>query len=141
MTLTLAAIEAARDTGGMTNHDPAPRPKRRTFTPAYKLAILDEYDTATEPGAKGAILRREKLYSSHLVEWRKARDRGALDALKPPRRGPSAQDRELEQLRKANARLGADLAKTRLALEITGKAHALLELMAESADTERKSTR
>ncbi len=40
--------------------------------------ILAEYDALTEPGAKGALLRREGLYSSHLIEWRRARDAGAL---------------------------------------------------------------
>src|SRR2546430_377170 len=56
------------------------RAKRRTFTAKYKLEILAEYDTAAE-GEKGALLRREGLYSSHIVEWRKARDAGALAGL------------------------------------------------------------
>jgi hypothetical protein len=57
------------------------RAKRRRFSAGYKLAILDELDQASEPGAKGAILRREGLYTSHIVEWRRARDAGALEAL------------------------------------------------------------
>src|SRR4029434_5797433 len=57
------------------------RAKRRRFAASYKLAILEELDRATEPGAKGAILRREGLYNSHIVEWRRARDAGALEAL------------------------------------------------------------
>ncbi|MFC7585797.1 hypothetical protein ACFQYP_20160 [Nonomuraea antimicrobica] len=52
------------------------RPKRRSFTPEYKLAMVEAYDAATEPGAKGALLRREGLYHSHIIEWRKARDAG-----------------------------------------------------------------
>src|SRR4051812_50224765 len=55
----------------------AQRPKRRTFTAEYKLAMIAEYDAATEPGAKGALLRREGLYSSHIIEWRRARGAGA----------------------------------------------------------------
>ena len=48
-------------------------PKRRVFTAEYKARILAEYDAA-EHGQRGAILRREGLYSSHLIEWRRARD-------------------------------------------------------------------
>ena len=57
--------------------DPAPRPTRRTFSPEYKLAMVAEYENAAN-GEKGAILRREGLYSSHIVEWTRARDAGAL---------------------------------------------------------------
>jgi transposase-like protein len=64
------------DTAG----DPAPRPSRRSFTPEYKLAIVTEYENASH-GEKGAILRREGLYSSHVIEWTKARDAGATDRL------------------------------------------------------------
>ena len=54
------------------------RPKRRTFTAAYKLAMIEKYDMATEPGAKGALLRGEGLYDSHISYWRKARDSGSI---------------------------------------------------------------
>ena len=70
------------DDAGTERPDPEvpERAKRRTFTAKYKLAILTEYDAAPE-GGKGALLRREGLYSSHIVEWRKARDAGALAQL------------------------------------------------------------
>src|SRR5665811_531931 len=55
----------------------AERPTRRRFTAAYKVAILDELDRATTPGSKGAILRREGLYSSHVTDWRRLRRSGA----------------------------------------------------------------
>ena len=86
------------------------------------------------------MLHREGLYTSHISEWRRARDAGARDGLAPkakPRR--SAEQVELKKLRRRNERLEAELAKTRLALEITGKAHALLELLSESADSDPKS--
>jgi len=89
---------------------------------------------------RGALLRREGLYSSHLAEWRKVRDAGGHGALAPkakPRR--SAEQVELEKVRRRNERLEAELARTKLALEITGKAHALLELLSESADSDPKS--
>ncbi len=63
------------------------RPTRRRFSAAYKVAILDAYEAATEPGAKGALLRREGLYSSHLSEWRRLRALGGLEAFGRPR-GP-----------------------------------------------------
>jgi transposase len=120
--------------------DPAARPLRRTFTADQKLAILAEYDEATEPGAKGALLRREAIYTSHISEWRRARDAGSLEALGgKPRRQKSADRREADRLRTQNERLEAELRKTRIALDIVGKAHALLEMLSESADIEEQS--
>ena len=119
------------------------QPKRRTFSAEYKLAMVAEYDAATEPGAKGALLRREGLYSSHIIEWRRARDAGALSGLESAPRKPvrGDADREAERLRADNERLRAELAKTKAALDVVGKAHALLDLISESADTDPRSTR
>src|SRR5512142_3524924 len=91
MSLAAADVGGAHDGPVGSSSDPrADRPRRRVFTPEYKLAILAEYDQLTEPGEIGALLRREGLYSSHLVEWRRARDSGALAGLAPKRRGPPA---------------------------------------------------
>jgi transposase len=120
-------------------HDPAAKPRRRTFTAEKKLALLAEYDAADRDG-KGALLRREAIYTSHISEWRKARDRGSLHA-PATRKRKSAEQVELERLRKRTERLEAELAKTKLALDITGKAHALLELLSESADEDTKRSR
>jgi transposase len=116
------------------------QPRRRSFTAKYKLDILTEYDTA-DSNARGALLRREGLYSSHLSEWRKARDSGALAGLTPAPRAntTSAQDKENAKLNARAERSERELAKTKAALEIMGKAHALLELLSESADTEPRS--
>ncbi len=65
----------------------AAKPRRRTYTAEYKRRILKEADACTTPGAVGALLRREGLYSSHLVVWRRARGRGELAALAPRKRG------------------------------------------------------
>jgi transposase len=118
------------------------RPQRRTFTPEYKLAILADYDRLSGVGEKGAFLRREGLYSSHIVEWRRAREAGMLQ-----RSGSAAltkatstgADAALAKANRRAERAEAELAKTRMALEIMGKAHALLELLAESADSDPKS--
>jgi transposase len=114
------------------------RPRRRSFSAEYKAAILAEYDSLTEPGAKGALLRREGLYSSHLIEWRRARDAGARAALadKPRKPTRSPAEVEAERLRRDNERLRAELAKSKAALEVVGKAHALLELLSESAESD-----
>jgi transposase len=125
--------------------DPAPRPSRRVFSPEYKLAIVTEYENAPN-GEKGAILRREGLYSSHVIEWTRARDAGALtngpaDPATPSKRPrKTAEQVELEKLRRRNAKLEADLTKTRLALDIMGKAHALLEELSESAENDEPPT-
>jgi transposase-like protein len=65
----------------------AAKPRRRTYTAEYKRRILREADACTTPGAVGALLRREGLYSSHLVVWRRARARGELAALTARKRG------------------------------------------------------
>src|SRR5207247_4109487 len=65
----------------------AAKPQRRSFTAEYKRRILKEADACATPGAVGALLRREGLYSSHLVVWRRARGRGELAALAPKKRG------------------------------------------------------
>ena len=62
---------------------------RRRFTAEYKRQILREADACTEPGAIGALLRREGLYSSHLTTWRAQRARGELAGLTPKKRGPA----------------------------------------------------
>src|SRR6266568_1670760 len=121
------------------------RPKRRTFTAAYKLAMIEKYDAATEPGAKGALLRGEGLYDSHISYWRKARDSGTLKSPSAApgavpavaHKGRPAAEAENERLRKAEVKLG----QTRAALDIMGKAFALLEMLSESADSPPPSAR
>jgi transposase-like protein len=135
--MTPAALTARAHDGDVPDDDPAAKPTRRRFSAAYKLAILDEYEQTTDPGAKGALLRREGLYSSHIVEWRRAREVGALGDERPlPRRSKRSADRaEIERLKKKNERLESQLAKHRQALEIQGKAsEALSRLLAEATE-------
>jgi transposase len=136
MTMTLA--DRPVDDGVVSPR--AERPKRRTFSADYKSKILAEYDAA-EAGEKGALLRREGLYSSHVVEWRRARDAGALHGLSAQPRSPARSSEQVENdaLRRENERLARELAKTRAALDVVGKAHALLELLSESAEPEKRS--
>ena len=88
----------------------AAKPQRRSFTAEYKRRILKEADACTTPGAVGALLRREGLYSSHLVEWRRARARGELAALTPKKRGRKPtpvdpRDRKLAELERQLAQM------------------------------------
>jgi transposase len=102
-----------------------PKPTRRTFSAEFKRALLAEIDACTQPGAIGAVLRREGLFSSHLVEWRAARARGALEALAPKKRGPApapapdARAREIEELKRklAKATLRAERAEALIAIQ------------------------
>jgi len=135
MTTTNSAQAVSRDQDGdvQGNNDPAARPTRRTFSTEEKLALLSAYE-ACDPGKKGEFARREGIYSSQLTEWRRARDAGTLAAREP---GASRRDRrEFDKLEKRNKKLEAELERTRLALDIVGKAHALLEKLSESADNE-----
>ncbi len=129
---------AITDPGSMTDPDPQvpERAARRRYTARYKLAILAEYDTLEREG-KGALLRREGLYTSLLSEWRKQRDKGALDALaQPPGRPPvDPVERENARLRRQVERLQADLGKARAVIEVQGKLSSLLEQLATDSQS------
>ena len=139
MTLTTLTMTRAHDEA-IGGDDPIlpERPRRRSFTADYKLAILDEYDACVGDGDKGAVLRREGLYSSHIVEWRRARDVGALAGLAPKPRPPKTtpQQVELTRARRRAERAEAELAKARLVIEIQGKASALLEQLLTESDVD-----
>ena len=93
-------------------------------------------------GRRVRCLRREGLYSSHIVEWRRARDSGALAGLARTRGRPAAdpRDAQIARLNKEKARLEQELAKARFVVDVQAKLHALLETISESADTDPKST-
>lgn len=112
------------------------RRPRRGFTADYKLAILAEYDRCSEHGEKGALMRREGLYSSLITDWRRQHREGSLVATpgrsEGGRGGPSRS--ELERLRQDNERLRTKLAKAQAVIEVQGKVHALLEEISRSAE-------
>ena len=117
------------------------RARRRSFTAQYKQEILAAYEAAPD-GEKGAILRREGLYSSLITEWRRARDAGALAGLKQPRGRPAAdpRDAQIARLTREKAKLEQELATSRFVVEVQAKLGALLEKLSESADTEQGPT-
>jgi transposase-like protein len=146
---TLARAAGMEDPGRVADDatrrpDPevSERARRRTFTAKYKLEVLAAYDAAPD-GEKGAVLRREGLYSSHITAWRKARDAGALAGLAAPR-GRKRRDAASEQIARLQAekrRLEQELAKTRAVVDVQAKLHALLETFSGSAGIEPRSTR
>ena len=145
--MTVTALDRAMvtgDAGQVTDREPGRpdpevpgRARRRTFTAQYKQEILAAYDAAPG-GEKGAILRREGLYSSLITGWRRARDAGALAGLKQPRGRPAADPRDarIARLTREKAKLEQELATSRFVVEVQAELGALLERLSESADSE-----
>lgn len=110
--------------------DPEVRPKakRRQFTAEYKKRILDEADACTTPTQRGALVRREGLYSSHLNSWRRQRDQGILDGLAPKRRGVKPDPLALEnaELHREIEQLRAQLQRAETIIEVQKKVSQLL---------------
>ncbi len=153
--MTLADQATSREQGEVSSGGPErpdgsggpARPKRRGFTAAYKARILAAYDELPDGSSeRGALLRRERLYHSHLEHWRAQQEKGTL----PATTGKSVRDperQELSQLRAENKKLKARnerltdrLGRAQTALNIAGKAFALLQDISSSADIEENRT-
>jgi transposase-like protein len=135
----LMAGDAGRVTGKRQERpDPEvpERARRRSFTAQYKLDVVAEYDAAAT-GEKGAVLRREGLYSSHVIEWRRARDAGTLAGPPRPRGRPAAdpRDAQIARLQKEKAKLEQELATARFVVDVQAKLQVLLETISKSTDT------
>ena len=110
------------------------RPKRRLFTAEYKLKILAEADACLGTRQVAAMLRREGLYHSALLDWRRARAAGALSALGPIKPGPKGKEvnpleAENKQLQKEKRSLERRLKRAELLLEIQKKVSELMGIM------------
>ena len=118
------------------------RARRRSYSAKYKAEILAEYDAADRDG-RGALMRREGLYSSLISEWRKQRDKGALEALGKTRGRPPADpvERENARLRAEVAKLRAEAETSRRVIEVQGKLSALLEQLANGGATDEDQAR
>lgn len=106
----------------------AAKPQRRRFTAQYKRSILEQVDACTKPGEVGALLRREGLYSSHIANWKRAREQGEIAALAPKKRGRKA--REVDPRDQRISELEQQLAKERARRE---RAEALVDLQKKVA--------
>jgi transposase-like protein len=105
-TTGISSIKETKSIPGIrTVPDPEVREKavRRRFTAEYKLRILKEAESCKEHGQLGSLLRREGLYSSNLIAWRRQREKGTLEALSPRKRGPKA--KRFDPLAHLNAEL------------------------------------
>jgi len=149
MTTTTNQSAGTRHHAGMDDTtDPDPEvPERargpRRFPAAYKARILAEYEGLSKAD-KGALLRREHLYSSLINEWRKQADQGAHEALgrTSGRQSADPRDKEIVRLKKRAERLENELGRARKVIEVQGKLSALLEELAtDSAQDEGGETK
>lgn len=113
--------------------------RRRRFSAEYKRKVLAEAEACTKPGEIGALLRREGLYSSHLVEWRRARDSGALAGLAPRKRGPAAKvphplERRVVELERSLARAERRAERAEALVELQKKVSELLGIQLPKQD-------
>lgn len=141
-----ATAEAGAAPTAASRPDPevVAKAKRRTFTAKYKQRILQEADSAAATsGGVGALLRREGLYSSHLVSWRRERRQGIQEALAPRKRGPQSQRNPLaeenQKLRRQVGQLTEKLRKAELIIDVQKKVAALLGNPLPKVDPEEKS--
>jgi transposase len=116
------------------------KPRRRMYTAEYKRRILKEADARTTPGAIGALLQREGLYSSHLVEWRRARARGELAGLTPKKRGRKPtpvdpRDRKIAELERQLAQMTGRAERAEALVEAQKNLAALLGRPGASAQS------
>jgi transposase len=115
-------------------------PKRRRFSADYKARVVEEAEGCTEPGAIGALLRREGLYSSQLSSWRALYRTGALQALRDDKRGRKTKKHPLEdeneRLRRQNERLAHRLERAETIIEIQKKVATMLGIPLNSVENE-----
>ncbi len=120
------------------NPEVVPKAKRRQFSIAYKLKVVEEADACTKPGEIGALLRREGLYSSNLTKWRRQRDRGELQSVGKKRgRKAAPAAGEIARLERENERLRRELEQARLIIEVQKKLSDVLGLTILGEDNGR----
>lgn len=148
--MTLADQAARTGQDGQETDKRVSRPTRRTFTAAYKARILAAYDALPDGSPeRGALMRRERLYHSHIEHWRKQQENGTLaSSTGRPKKDPESDElarlraenkklkAEAARLEAKNEKLAGELGKTKTALDIAGKAFALLEDISSSADSD-----
>lgn len=129
----------AGERGRAADPEVTAKARRRRFSPEYKRGILREADAASAPGEIGTLLRREGLYSSHLISWRRQRERGELAGLSAQRRGRKAKavnplTKRVAELERDKRHLERKLERAELLLDIQKKASRLLEIPLRSPD-------
>jgi len=135
----LQANAGSEPEGQVPEPEVLPRAKRRQFSAAYKLGIVEEAGRCTERGQIGALLRREGLYSSQLSEWREQGAKGRLAALSGQQRGRKAyhpSEVEVARLQRENERLRARLEQAELIIDVQKKLSQLLGLTPDETETD-----
>jgi transposase len=148
MTTTINHLADSRLHAGPMDDTAPPDPEvperssgRRQFSAKYKTKVLAEYDGLDRAG-RGALLRREGLYSSLIINWRRQRDEGPAALARPAgRQKADPRDREIARLERQVERLTGDLDKSRQVVEIQGKLSALLESLATDSTAENGESR
>ena len=115
---------------------------RRQFSAGYKRKVLAEADACTKAGEIGALLRREGLYSSHLVAWRRARDEAGLAGLAPKKRGPTPKQvnplaRKVAELEREIVRATRRAERAEALVEVQKKVAELVEIQLPKSDEKR----
>jgi transposase len=130
-----------RPTAGPADTEVPARPRRRSYTAGYKLKILEQADACKEPGQLGALLRREGLYYSNVVAWRRQREQSTLKALSPKKRGrkvqpPNPLAPRVAELERENRQLKKAMKKAETIIEIQKKASELLGIPLSQSDND-----
>ena len=132
----ISSIKETKNIQGIrTVPDPEVRERavRRRFTAEYKLRILKEAESCTKNGQLGALLRREGLYSTNLITWRRQMEKGTLEALSPRKRGPKGKRpdpsaRRTAEIERENQRLKKKLRQAETIIEVQKKISEILQI-------------
>jgi len=138
------ARRATGASGPGTSRASAPDPEvpakveRRRFTAEYRLRILKQADACKTPGERGALLRREGLYSSLLTNWRRQREQGALQMMRGRRPGPTPRpgDPRVKALETENRRLQRKLQRAETIITLQKKVAEILGIPLRPLDTD-----
>jgi transposase len=136
------APQPAADPQPAANPQPTPdpevlaRPQRRRFTTEYKRRIVREAAACSEPGEIGALLRREGLYSSLLVDWRRQERLAGTGKHRGRQTAADALALENRTLKRQNERLQHRLAQAEAVIELQKKVSDLLGISLRTPESD-----
>ena len=135
-----SGVSASGGAAGSPDPEVVEKPKRRRFSAEYRLRIVREADACKEPGEIGALLRREGLYSSLLTAWRRQRDEGALEGLRPKKRGPKSKavDPRVKRLEREVSQLKRKLEQAETIIDIQKKVAGILGIPLRTSEPGEK---
>lgn len=111
----------------LPDRDLVERLSRRGFSAAYKARILSEVDDCSTPSEVGALLRRERLYLSHLAHWRAQQESGGLKRTLAPAPPTDPEEADIVDLQRRLDRLESELGRAHRVIAVQGRMLALLE--------------